>query len=148
MTVGITGAPESLDIRTTDDDSLDRVLLGNVYETLLKRDDNNKIQPSLASSWKVSEDGTTYRFNLRSGATFADGTTITSSDAVWSLQQIMTNKMAAATNCALCPRSQSDGHHGGLRLPSPIRRCCERCPADSALSTIPSRPVPIINARP
>lgn len=88
VSVGITGAPESLDIRTTDDDSLDRVLLGNVYETLLKRDDNNKIQPSLASSWKVSEDGTTYRFNLRSGATFADGTTITSSDAVWSLSLI------------------------------------------------------------
>ena len=40
----------------------------------------------------MSEDGTTYRFNLRSGATFADGTTITSYDAVWSLQQIITKK--------------------------------------------------------
>ena len=122
VSVGITGAPESLDIRTTDDDSLDRVLLGNVYETLLKRDDNNKIQPSLASSWKVSEDGTTYRFNLRSGATFADGTTITSSDAVWSLQQIITKKYVGSDELSALSNVESDGNSTlvlRLREPDP-----------------------------
>lgn len=122
VSVGITGAPESLDIRTTDDDSLDRVLLGNVYETLLKRDDNNKIQPSLASSWKVSEDGTTYRFNLRSGATFADGATITSSDAVWSLQQIITKKYVGSDELSALSNVESDGNRTlvlRLREPDP-----------------------------
>lgn len=43
-----------------------------VYEGLVRYGDNGKIEPALAESWKVSEDGKTYTFNLRK-AKFSDG---------------------------------------------------------------------------
>ena len=56
-------------------------IVQNTYEGLVKyRDGSEKasIVPSLASSWKVSEDGLTYTFILRKGVTFHDGTALTS----------------------------------------------------------------------
>ena len=60
--VGIEGnAPKSLDIRTEQGTAVEQALLGNVYETLVSRSDTNKLQPGIASSWQISDDGLTYR---------------------------------------------------------------------------------------
>ena len=48
------------------------VIQDMVYEGLVRYGDNGKIEPALAESWKVSEDGKTYTFNLRK-AKFSDG---------------------------------------------------------------------------
>jgi ABC-type transport system substrate-binding protein len=45
-----------------------------VAETLVYRDENFEIQPSLAEEWSVADDGVTWTFNLREGVTFHDGT--------------------------------------------------------------------------
>ncbi|MBM6700075.1 hypothetical protein H7U32_07140 [Bifidobacterium pullorum subsp. saeculare] len=96
LTVGVTGAPRSLDIRTaTGDDArtLEQLLMGNVYETLVGHDHDNKLTPGLATSWQASDDGLTYTFHLRGDARFAgadgrgEGARMTASDAVWSIQQ-------------------------------------------------------------
>lgn len=92
VSVGLTGAPDSLDIRTDAAPAVERALLGNVYETLVTRDDDNAIKPGLAKSWKVSDDGLTYTFTLNSGMRFSNGDALDSSDVVWSLQQIVQNK--------------------------------------------------------
>ncbi|MBW3094413.1 ABC transporter substrate-binding protein [Bifidobacterium sp. 64T4] len=96
LTVGITDAPQTLDIRTTDSDSLNRVLIGNVYRTLLDRDKDNKITAGLASSWTTSDDGLTLTFTLRNGIRFANGHPLDASNVVWSLQQAVTNKWPGA----------------------------------------------------
>lgn len=44
--------------------------------------------PDLAESWKGSDDATTYTFTLRDGATFSDGTPVTSADVVFSLNRM------------------------------------------------------------
>lgn len=80
--------PTSLDIASTAGAALDQILLDNVYQGLLTRDENNKIQPSLATSYTASTDGLTYTFHLAKNATFHDGTKVTAADAVWSLQQV------------------------------------------------------------
>lgn len=47
----------------------------NIYENLVKYSDNGtEIMPSLAESWKTSEDGLTWVFHLRKGIKFHDGT--------------------------------------------------------------------------
>lgn len=51
-----------------------------VYEGLLKYDANLNIVPALASSFSISGDGKTYKFQLRKGAKFSDGTAITIAD--------------------------------------------------------------------
>jgi peptide/nickel transport system substrate-binding protein len=92
--------PTSLDIASTAGAALDQILLDNIYQGLLTRDENNKIEPSLATSYEASSDGLTYTFHLAKNATFHDGTKVTAADAAWSLQQVTaagsTNPDAAA----------------------------------------------------
>ena len=45
-----------------------------VLEPLVFFDDQNTLQPLLATSWEVSDDGLTYTFQLRKGVKFHDGT--------------------------------------------------------------------------
>lgn len=45
-----------------------------VYDSLLVADEQGKYYPHLAESWEVSDDGTTWTFQLRSGVKFHDGT--------------------------------------------------------------------------
>ncbi|MEM9214495.1 MAG: ABC transporter substrate-binding protein [Cyanobacteria bacterium P01_F01_bin.150] len=46
--------------------------------------DYTVIEPELAESWTVAEDGLSVQFNLRKDATFHDGTPVTAKDVKWS----------------------------------------------------------------
>ena len=50
------------------------IALSGVYDTLVVQAQDGTFHPSLAESWEVSEDGTTYTFFLRRGVKFHDGT--------------------------------------------------------------------------
>ena len=64
-------------------------LMGNGYDRLLRYDvaDPSKLLPDLARSWKVSEDGKTYSFELKPGIKFASGNPLSAEDVVFSLQR-------------------------------------------------------------
>lgn len=47
------------------------------------------IQPGLAKSWSVSEDGMTWTFNLREGAKFHSGNEVTADDVVYSFTRAL-----------------------------------------------------------
>ena len=50
-------------------------IMSAVYDTLVYMDpETGNIVPGLATSWEVSDDGTTYTFHLRDDVTFHDGT--------------------------------------------------------------------------
>lgn len=71
-----------------------------VYNPLVRADPNggDDLQPALASSWKVSPDGKTYTFTLRSGVLFSDGSPLTADDVKWSLDRFgdpKTNQLLA-----------------------------------------------------
>src|SRR5918996_718905 len=55
-------------------DATDVQLLLQLYAGLARLDENGEPYPSLAASWKVSDDGKTYTFTLRDGLRFSDGT--------------------------------------------------------------------------
>ncbi len=56
----------------------------NVYEGLVRsnKGDWSDMQPCLAESWTISDDGLEYVFNLRKGVTFHDGSTFDSKDVI------------------------------------------------------------------
>ena len=54
LSIGLVAEPASLDFTTTDGAAIPQVLLGNVYERLVKQDQAGKIVPALAKSWTVS----------------------------------------------------------------------------------------------
>ncbi len=64
-------------------------LMGNGYDRLIRYDvgDPSKLVTDLAKSWKVSEDGKTYSFELKPGLKFASGNPITAEDVVFSFQR-------------------------------------------------------------
>lgn len=51
---------------------------------LLKFDRNLDLQPDLATSYTISDDGLTYTYTLRDGVTFSDGSPFTAEDVVFS----------------------------------------------------------------
>jgi peptide/nickel transport system substrate-binding protein len=58
----------------------------NMYEALLRRDRNLKLEPALATEWS-NTDPTTWRFKLRQGVKFHDGTPLTVDDVLFSVQR-------------------------------------------------------------
>jgi peptide/nickel transport system substrate-binding protein len=61
----------------------------NVYEPLIYLASDYTLKPGLATSWALQPDGKTWRFNLRHGVTFHDGTPFTADDVVWTWGQRM-----------------------------------------------------------
>jgi len=59
-----------------------------VYDSLIGRDEQFKMEPALATSWQMTSP-TVWRFRLRPGVTFHDGTPFTADDAVFSLERAM-----------------------------------------------------------
>ncbi len=60
--------------------------LNNVYEGLVRRNKEMKIEPSLAASWEqLGADG--WRFNLRQDVTFHDGAAFTADDVLFSYER-------------------------------------------------------------
>ena len=60
-----------------------------VYEGLVTIDDDDTPQPDLAQKWEASASGGTWTFTLREGVTFHDGTPLTSSDVVATINEIL-----------------------------------------------------------
>ena len=83
ITLGLVAEPASLDFTKTDGAAIPQALLVNVYEGLVKLDQDGKIVPALAKSWKVSDDKLTYTFDLVEGAKFTSGQAFTAEDAVF-----------------------------------------------------------------
>ena len=81
LRVALSGEPSSLYIPTTPDINSD-IAASQLYDPLVQLDDQGKIQPSLAESWKISADGTEYTFYLRQGVTFHNGDPFTADDVV------------------------------------------------------------------
>jgi peptide/nickel transport system substrate-binding protein len=88
LAIGFILEPISLDFTQTSGAAIPQVLLTNVYETLVKLDQNGKIVPSLAEKWTVSPDGKTYTFDLHSGVKFSSGADFTADDAKFSLDRV------------------------------------------------------------
>lgn len=64
----------------------DRDLTLLSYSGLTRARADGSIIPDLASSYEISEDGTTYTFTLRGDITFHNGTSITASDVMFTVQ--------------------------------------------------------------
>src|SRR5829696_8538665 len=68
--------------------NIDFWVFSNVYDVLVRVDKTGtKLEPGLAESWTMSEDGVIYTFKIRD-AKFSDGSPITAADAGYTLTRI------------------------------------------------------------
>ncbi len=80
VTVGIKAEPVKLDPHNSGD-AASFTAYDYVVEGLVERDKDDKIAPVLATSWRFSEDGTSFTVELRKGVKFHDGSDL-NADAV------------------------------------------------------------------
>jgi peptide/nickel transport system substrate-binding protein len=81
--------------------SISQALTQQMFDSLVEFNlDTYQLEPGLAASWEVSEDGTVYTFNLREGVTWHDGTPFTADDVIFTYEQIITNPEARAGDAA------------------------------------------------
>ncbi|MGV8949494.1 MAG: ABC transporter substrate-binding protein [Cypionkella sp.] len=71
--------------------------VNNTYDGLVEINPATlEMEPGLAESWSVAEDGTTFTFKMKPGITFASGNPVTAEAAAWSLQRaVKINKTPA-----------------------------------------------------
>ena len=86
VTVGITQDLDSLDPHVAVAAGTDEVLF-NIFEGLVKPDENGNVYPAVAESYTVSEDAKTYTFLLRDNVKFHNGDVVTTEDVVYSLKR-------------------------------------------------------------
>ena len=60
--------------------------LNNVYEGLVRRGKDMSLEPALATSWDPIGDGEGWRFHLREGVTFQDGSAFDAEDVLFFLR--------------------------------------------------------------
>jgi peptide/nickel transport system substrate-binding protein len=69
-----------------------------IYQGLTTVDANQQVVGLLARGWKVSDDGLTYTFDLRSGVRWADGRPFTADDVMFTFNVLQSPTYQQATN--------------------------------------------------
>ena len=101
------------DLQTTDPHSQNENLTNNIniliYEPLVNRDKKLAIVPALAESW-TQINPTTWRFKLRPGVKFHDGTPFTADDVVFSFERARsdTSQLRVYANASGIPKKIDD----------------------------------------
>ncbi|CAG1003031.1 Periplasmic dipeptide transport protein [Burkholderiales bacterium] len=102
------GDPQTMD-PYSQNENLTNNINNLIYDTLVMRDKDLKVIPGLATSWEQLNP-TTWRFKLRPGVKFHDGTPFTADDVVFSIQRAAedTSQIRAYANAAGKPRRIDD----------------------------------------
>lgn len=72
-------------------------VLNQVFEGLVQYDEHNELQPNLAESWTVSEDGLTFTFKIKKGVKFHSGREMTAEDVKYSWDRAATKEALSPT---------------------------------------------------
>ena len=91
------GEPKTFNPLLVDDEASEtiRYLTGGVLIRVNR--ETQVLQPELAASWKISEQGRRITFHLRSGLRFSDGTPFTAEDVAYTMNSLMDSQLHSST---------------------------------------------------
>ena len=85
--VGMQLEPPNLDPTGGAAAAIDEVVYANIFEGLTRFGSDGSINPALAKSWTVSDDGLSYSFVLNENVKFHDGSELDGNDVLFSLDR-------------------------------------------------------------
>ena len=68
--------------------------LNNLMEGLTRLGEDHTPQPAVAEEWEVSEDGTTYTFQLREDANWSNGDPVVAEDFIYAWERLLNPEWA------------------------------------------------------
>lgn len=101
--IGVALEPPALDPTAGAAEAIDIVVYQNVFEGLTRIDQTGAVQPGLAESWTVSDDGLTYTFTLHEGVTFHDGSTFDADDVKFTFDRLLADDSTNAQKALYTP---------------------------------------------
>ncbi len=88
FTEGLIGSPRFINSILAISDT-DKDLSVLIYSGLLKTSENGGLEPDLASSYEIKENGTVYDFILKDNIYFHDGKKVTADDVIFTVQKVL-----------------------------------------------------------
>lgn len=83
--------------------NIEDYIVSDMFIGLLTGAADGSAIPGAAESWTISDDGLTYTFDLRDGATWSDGEPVTADDFVFSFNRVLAAETAAKYASILYP---------------------------------------------
>ncbi|WP_026988892.1 ABC transporter substrate-binding protein [Fodinicurvata sediminis] len=86
LTIALASEPTSIDPHyhnLTPNNALTR----HIFEPLIKQDENQSLEPGLATEWGVTDDPLVWEFKLREDVTFHDGSPFTAEDVAFTIER-------------------------------------------------------------
>lgn len=114
LRVGINAEVASLDPHHVAGSIVGSRYYGLLFDQLTQVDTAGRLAPMLATHW--SAEGTTWRFRLREGVVFHDGSTMTADDAVYSLERLLRSPYESAIRPSFLPYFDTIRATGPLEL--------------------------------
>jgi len=78
-------------------DSTSASYIVQIFSGLVRLDQNLQVAPDIASSWDISNNGTTYTFHLRHDVKFSDGKPVTAADFKYSWERALSPATGSST---------------------------------------------------
>jgi peptide/nickel transport system substrate-binding protein len=100
LRMGMQADPTAFDPQKTSATAIWRVV-EHIYDTLTRIKPDLTIEPSLAESWDISDDGVVYTFHIRQGVTFHDGTPLTADDVAFTYARLLDPATASTSTATL-----------------------------------------------
>jgi len=102
----------------TNDGNVNIWVFMNIYDQLIRvTADGIALEPALAESWEISEDGKTYTFRLRPGVLFSDGTPLKASDVKYSFERAANDPAQTWTFTLTALQRDAAGQVQGITTP-------------------------------
>lgn len=88
FTEGVIGSPRFINPVLAISDT-DKDLSSLIYSGLLKTSQDGKLEPDLAESYTINENGTVYDFTLKEDIYFHDGRKVTADDVIFTISRVL-----------------------------------------------------------
>lgn len=120
LVFSLNAEPTSLDPQVASE-RITWVPVTQIFDRLVREDENGEIVPCLAESWETSEDGTSITFKIKEGVTFHDGSVMTAQDVVFSINRTINEYPSKLFSSAMSDMVLVDDTHVKLNLKYPFK---------------------------